>query len=80
VRGKLIEMGIDADRIVLAIYGEGAPRRETHALDRRVTAWATDAPLTTIVDLSLLQGTAVLWSNPVSYAELHPMPSEVASR
>jgi outer membrane protein OmpA-like peptidoglycan-associated protein len=80
VRGKLVELGVDADRIVLAIYGEAAPRRETAALDRRVTAWTTDAPLAAIVDLSLLQGTAVLWSKPVSYAELHPMPPEVASR
>lgn len=80
VRSRLVAMGIDADRIVLAIYGEHAPRRATHALDRRVTAWTTSNPLHAIVDRTLVDGVAVLWRKPVSYAELHPSASEVASR
>lgn len=80
VRSRLIAMGVDADRIVLAIYGEDAPRRGAHALDRRVTAWTTSAPLHAIVDRTLVDGVAVLWRKPVSYAELHPSASEVASR
>ena len=80
VRSKLVEMGVDPDRIVLAIYGEDAPRRAIRALDRRVTAWTTGDPLHAIVDRTLVHGTAVLWRKPVSYAELHPSVLEVARR
>ena len=82
VRSELVAMGVDADRIVLAIYGEDALKRTTHALDRRVTVWTTQDPLHAIVDHSLVRGTAVLWGEPVTYAELHParVPPEVAIR
>lgn len=80
VRDQLIAMGLDDDHIVLALYGEDGPRRATHALDRRVTVWTTQEPLAAIVDSSLVRGTAVLWSRPVTYADLHPVASAVAAR
>jgi hypothetical protein len=81
VRDKLLAMGVDGDRVVIAIYGEYGLRRTTHALDRRVTIWTTHSPLHAIVDTSLVRGKAVLWSKPVTYAELHPQASDaVATR
>jgi len=80
VRDKLIGMGVNADRIVLAIYGEDGLRRTTDALDRRVTVWTTEEPLHAIVDTTLVRGKAVLWTRPVTYAELHPLPEAVATR
>jgi outer membrane protein OmpA-like peptidoglycan-associated protein len=80
VRDKLIGMGVRGDRIVMAIYGEDALRRTTDALNRRVTVWTTYEPLHAIVDSSLVRGKAVLWTRPVTYAELHPAPEAVATR
>jgi outer membrane protein OmpA-like peptidoglycan-associated protein len=82
VRSKLVAMGVDADRIVLALYGEDSLRRTSNALDRRVTIWTTQDPLHAIVDHSLVRATAVLWGEPVTYAELYPtrLPPEVAIR
>jgi outer membrane protein OmpA-like peptidoglycan-associated protein len=80
VRDTLVAMGVDDDRIVMAIYGEDALRRTNDALDRRVTIWTTHDPLYAIVDHSLVRGKAVLWTRPVTYAELHPSRSEVAIR
>lgn len=80
VRDKLIGMGVDGDRIVMAVYGEDALRRTTDALDRRVTVWTTYEPLHAIVDTTLVRGKAVLWTRPVTYAELHPARETVATR
>jgi outer membrane protein OmpA-like peptidoglycan-associated protein len=80
VRDKLIEMGVDGDRVVMALYGEYGLQRTTYALDRRVTIWTTYDPLYAIIDSSLVRGKAVLWSKPVTYAELHPSASQVATR
>ena len=80
VRDKLLEMGVDSDQIVMALYGEYGLQRSTYALDRRVTLWTTHEPLYAIVDSSLVRGKAVLWSKPVTYAELHPAASLVATR
>jgi outer membrane protein OmpA-like peptidoglycan-associated protein len=80
VRGRLVAMGVDGDQIVLAIYGEDGLHRATNALDRRVTIWTTHEPLHAIVDTTLVRGKAVLWSQPVSLAELHPSRSQVATR
>jgi len=80
VRDKLIAMGVDGDRIVLAVYGEDGLHRATNALDRRVTIWTTYEPLHAIIDTTLVRGKAVLWSEPVTYAELHPVRSQVATR
>jgi outer membrane protein OmpA-like peptidoglycan-associated protein len=80
VRDQLVALGVEDARIVLAVYGEDGQRRATRALDRRVTIWTTQDPLHAIVDHTLERGTAVLWSRPVSYAELHPSETEVATR
>jgi outer membrane protein OmpA-like peptidoglycan-associated protein len=80
VRDKLVRMGVDKDRIVMAFYGEYGLRRTTKPLDRRVTIWTTHNPLHAIVDTSLVRGVAVLWNEPVTYAELHPSVEEVAIR
>jgi hypothetical protein len=70
VRRALIYRGIDGDRVVVAIYGEDAPRRGSAREDRRVTVSATDQPLYEIVDRNLGVATAVMWSQPVTVAEL----------
>lgn len=46
VRQQLIDMGVPSERIVVSVYGENGPRQETFAEDRRVTARASDAPVT----------------------------------
>ena len=45
VRAKLIEMGVPSERIVVTLYGENGPRRDTFADDRRVTVRATAVPV-----------------------------------
>jgi len=45
VREKLIEMGVPSDRIVVTVYGENGPRRDTFAEDRRVTVRAIASPV-----------------------------------
>lgn len=80
VRSKLLAMGVDDERIVVAIYGEDGLHRANNALDRRVTIWTTHEPLHAIVDTTLVRGKAVLWNQPVTYAELHPVRSQVATR
>lgn len=82
VRDQLVSMGVHQNRIVVAIYGEDALRRSDPALDRRVTVWTTHDPLYAIVDQTLVRGNAVLWSRPVTYAEINPVavPDQVATR
>lgn len=81
VRSELVESGVDPERILLGIYGEDAPRRPAHALDRRVTAWATEDPLHAIVDHTLGDGVALVWDEPVTAAEIEGQPAEaVATR
>jgi outer membrane protein OmpA-like peptidoglycan-associated protein len=82
VRDRLVSMGIDQDRIVMAVYGENALRRTDNALDRRVTIWTTHDPLYAIVEQSLVRGTAVLWSRPVTYAAINPVATrdQIATR
>jgi OmpA family protein len=50
---ELIQLGVPKDRIVVVSYGEMAPRRATHAEDRRVTIRSTDESVATIVKESL---------------------------
>jgi outer membrane protein OmpA-like peptidoglycan-associated protein len=57
VRDRLVEYGIDEDRIVLGVFGEEAEERASHQLDRRVEIRTSDEPLTAIVEKR--QGTAV---------------------
>ena len=82
VRDQLVAMGVDEDRIVVAIYGEAALRRTAPALDRRVTIWTTHDPLYAIIDQALVRGTAVLWNRPVTYAAINPTATldQIATR
>jgi outer membrane protein OmpA-like peptidoglycan-associated protein len=81
VREALVTKGVPRDRIILAMYGEDAPDRETYAEDRRVTVTLTADPLYEIVDERLGPATALVWSEPVSLAELEgPRVLEMARR
>jgi len=46
VRQQLISMGVPSKRIVVSVYGENGPKRESNAKARRVTAEAKTAPIT----------------------------------
>ena len=81
VQSKLIAMGVPADRIYRGVYGEDGQPMLTHALDRRVTVWTTEEPLYTLVNDSLVVGTAVLWNKPATSAEITGRPADqVATR
>lgn len=82
VRDELVALGVDSERLVIAVYGEDGLRRTTAALDRRVTIWTTYEPLHAIVDHTFVRGKAVLWETPVTYAEINPetKPDAVATR
>src|SRR6185312_13481177 len=45
VREKLVEMGVPSERIVITVYGENGPRRDSFAEDRRVTVRAAATPV-----------------------------------
>jgi outer membrane protein OmpA-like peptidoglycan-associated protein len=45
VREKLVQMGVPSERIVVTLYGENGPRRDTFAEDRRVTVRASATPV-----------------------------------
>ena len=81
VRARLVAKGVDAERIVIVTYGEDGLRRSSNDLDRRVTVWATAAPLYAVVDQSLTRGTAVMWNKPVSETALvAPRATQVSIR
>lgn len=81
VRGTLTEMGVPREQIVFAIYGEDGARRATHAQDRRVTVWASQAPLTAVIDRTFTGGgAAVTWGKPLTTAEIEATPAPVARR
>jgi len=81
VRGTLTARGVDADQIVLAIYGEAGARRTSYAADRRVTAWPTRAPLARVIRSTFAgDGTAVTWERPRTLAEIASNPVPVALR
>ncbi|HEU0029856.1 MAG TPA: OmpA family protein [Kofleriaceae bacterium] len=81
LRSRLVARGVEADRIVIVTYGEDGPRHAAYRLDRRVTAWGTDAPLYAIIERSLKRGTAVLWNKPVEETALYaPKPEHVARK
>jgi outer membrane protein OmpA-like peptidoglycan-associated protein len=80
VESKLVAAGVDPDKIVIVSYGEDGLRRTSDQYDRRVTVWATDDPLHEIVAHSLEDGTAVIWEEPVTAAELEGPRTPVATR
>jgi OmpA family len=52
-RNHLIANGVDADRIVVAVYGEQGVHRRPHPLDRRVVMFASRAPVARLVTAEL---------------------------
>ncbi len=46
VRKTLIDMGVPSQRIVVTVYGENGPRLDSLGKERRVTARATETPVT----------------------------------
>jgi outer membrane protein OmpA-like peptidoglycan-associated protein len=69
VRNFLKENGFDPNRVVMAMYGEDGPPRESFALDRRVSLTITGEPLYSIIDTSK-NATAVVCEEPVTLAEI----------
>ena len=80
VRAALIEEGVPEERIVIAVYGEDAPSRGSHAEDRRVSIFLTANPLYEIIDNRLGPATAIVWDTPVTVAELDGPPREETAR
>ena len=74
VKAKLVELGVDPKRLVIVTYGEDGVQHTSHRLDREVAIWGTEQPLRAIVDRSLLRGTAIAWSEPVTATALAPIP------
>lgn len=72
VRDRLVLAGIAQNQIVVGVYGEDAPRRGSHAEDRRVSIWMTEDSLPSIIDYTFGAGTAVIWSKPVEATALAP--------
>jgi OmpA family len=52
-RNHLIAIGVAADRIVVAVYGENRARQRPDPLDRRVVMFASAAPLSEVVSAEL---------------------------
>jgi peptidoglycan-associated lipoprotein len=81
VRDELVALGIPEERIVLVMYGEDGPKQSTYAKGRRVTISLTADPLYTIIDRRLGVATALVWSEPVTVAELEgPRVEQTARR
>jgi hypothetical protein len=80
VRAKLTAMGVAADQIVFAVYGEDGRLRASYAGDRRVTIWPTHEPMAQLIDHTFAgKGTAVTWQKPLSVAQIEGT-TPVASR
>jgi len=46
VRQELISLGVPSQRIVISVFGENGPRKDSMAQERRVTARAAATPVT----------------------------------
>ena len=53
VRAQLVARGVDPDHILVAVYGENRARPRPAAYDRRVTMYASRAPLAHLVSIEL---------------------------
>ena len=82
VEHKLIALGVDPKRVVIVTYGEDGLRHAADGLDRNVAIWASEQPLYSIVERSLVRGTAVVWNQPVPAVALAPpkQPIQVGTR
>lgn len=80
VRDHLVAQGVDRDNIIMAYYGENAPRRDSFAEDRRVGVELTRDPLYVVIDRALPVATAVTWQRPATTAEIEGPPLEQVAR
>ncbi len=76
VREKLLNLGVDADHIVIAAFGEGGPQS---ARDRKVVAWGTRAGMKAVVARTRAIGPSIISTGVISELEMHPRPA-VATR
>ncbi|HMG19882.1 MAG TPA: OmpA family protein [Kofleriaceae bacterium] len=53
VRAQLVGRGVEPDRILVAVYGENRARARPVAHDRRVTMYASRAPIAHLVSIEL---------------------------
>lgn len=77
VRQELVESGVDPEQIVIAAYGENAPRKA--APRRRVVIWGTRAGMDAVVSRTLERGHAVIWTGMKTVADHAPQPGAVIS-
>jgi hypothetical protein len=65
VRNHLIVNGIDPDRVVIAVYGEGGANRGIDQGDRKVVVYASNKPVNVIVHelLDDHEAHSVVWTN-----------------
>ena len=73
VRTKLLAMGADPARLVVAVYGENRLVSSANAENRRVVVRATNESLDQIIARTFEQGMAVVWG-------YDPSPQVVAQR
>lgn len=76
VRDRLISLGVDSDRIVVASFGED------NLAQRRVSARITTDSVATVVDRTFAgRGTSITWEKPMDVAQLsQPSTDSVAGR
>lgn len=78
VRQELIGIGVDPEQIVIAAYGERAPRK---ALPRRaVVIWGTRAGMDAVVSRTLARGHAVIWTGMKTSIDHAPQPGAVIAK
>jgi hypothetical protein len=65
VRNHLIVNGVDPDRVVIAVYGEGGANRAIDRDDRKVVMYATAKPVSVVVHdlLDEHEAHAVVWTD-----------------
>lgn len=78
VRQQLIDSGVDPEQIVIAAYGERAPRK---SLPRRaVVVWGTRAGMDAVVSRTLARGHAVIWTGMKTQIDRDPQPGAVIAK
>ena len=81
VEHELVAMGVPAEQIVFAIYGEDGEHRATYADDRRVDLWPSRDSLAMLIDHTFAgHGTAVTWGQPMTWAQVEAAPEPIARR
>lgn len=77
VRQELVGVGVDPEQIVIAAYGENAPKQA--AARRAVVIWGTRAGMDAVVTRTLERGHAVIWTGLKTAIDHAPQPGAVIS-